>query len=577
MGGRTHARRENIADESYGDGDAPVITVVPKSDETVTRIQRALEEHFLFSKTPRAARRKVVDAMQRSLVAPDEMIITQGDKGDKFYVLEIGRASVVVGGNVVADIEGPTAFGELALMYNSPRAASIKTTSFGVLWSLDRRSFRWTLADTSSKAQLEQCQFLKKVPLLSSLSNNEITRIAGVLQPVSYRSGEVIVREGDVGENFYIIADGEVLVKKQTAAGVSVTLSMLSRGQFFGEQALLHDEPRNATIEAMSSVRCLALARKHFDVVLGPLGEILAHTSEARDADTVEKLGPSAARSRGSGSAATSPARSSTTTTTSSSSSSSSGSPPRPASSIDPTIRFADVEKLTTIGTGTFGRVYMVEHRPTKRIMAMKVLQKQHIVRAHQLKNIMCEKRIMTEFVHPFTVRLFATFQDANRLYMLLELVSGGELWSLLYQAPVDALPRPTNGLEGISESSARFYAACVASAFKKIHSLGYVYRDLKPENLLVDRQGYIRVIDFGFTKRIPWTDGAGRHEKSMTLCGTPEYLSPELVLSKGHNRGVDHWALGILIYELLAAVTPFADDENQSNVFVTSSAANRS
>ena len=175
-------------------------------------------------------------------------------------------------------------------------------------------------------------------------------------------------------------------------------------------------------------------------------------------------------------------------------------------------------------------------------------------------------------------------------------LIQGGELWSLLYQAPAEAVPRPTNGLEGISESAARFYtscvcpsssfsfmlrpelsrnhqparpylcthtapplspttlflsplsslpsraSSCVASAFAKIHALGYVYRDLKPENLLVDKQGYLRVIDFGFTKKIPWIAAGVRHEKSMTLCGTPEYLAPELVLSKGHDKAVDYW-----------------------------------
>ena len=195
------------------------------------------------------------------------------------------------------------------------------------------------------------------------------------------------------------------------------------------------------------------------------------------------------------------------------------------------------------------------------------MLQKNHIVKSHQVKNVLCEKRIMVEFNHPFTVRLYQTFQDTNRLFMLLELVQGGELWSLLYQAPAEAVPRPTNGLEGISESAARFYTACVTSAFGKIHSLGYVYRDLKPENLLVDKQGYLRVIDFGFTKKIPWVAGGKRHEKSTTLCGTPEYLAPELVLSKGHDRAVDLWALGILIYELIVAETPFADPDNEANV----------
>jgi CRP-like cAMP-binding protein len=331
-----------------------------------------LQAHFLFSKAPVAARRKVVDAMQRNLIAPDEMIITQGDKGDTFYVLEIGRASVIVDGAAVAEIEGPNAFGELALMYNSPRAATIKSTSFGVLWSLDRRSFRWTLADTSTSAQLEQCQFLKRVPLLGGLNDHEISRIAGALQKKSYAPGETICMEGDQGDDFYIIADGEVLIKKNTDAG-PVTLNMLSKGQFFGERALLCGEPRNATVEAMSNVQCLALSRDSFDVVLGPLGDILSQASKVRDADTMEKIGPQAAPASGGGATAATTLSMERGRTPGGASASAAAAPVTLESSLDSSIVMSDLETLTTIGTGTFGRVYMVEHRPTMRMMALKV------------------------------------------------------------------------------------------------------------------------------------------------------------------------------------------------------------
>ena len=96
------------------------------------------------------------------------------------------------------------------------------------------------------------------------------------------------------------------------------------------------------------------------------------------------------------------------------------------------------------------------------------------------------------------------------------------------------------------------------------IHSLGCAYRDLKPENLLMDATGYLKVIDFGFAKHIPFEKKGKIHQKSFTLCGTPEYLSPELVLSKGHDKSADYWALGCLIYELLVGRTPFAHDNHQ-------------
>ena len=113
----------------------------------------------------------------------------------------------------------------------------------------------------------------------------------------------------------------------------------------------------------------------------------------------------------------------------------------------------------------------------------------------------------------------------------------------------------------------AQFYSGCVISAFAYIHSMGVAYRDLKPENLLMDAAGYIKVIDFGFAKHIPFDKNGKSQAKSFTLCGTPEYLSPELVLSKGHDKSVDYWALGCLIYELLVGHTPFQHD-NQQEIF---------
>ncbi len=120
----------------------------------------------------------------------------------------------------------------------------------------------------------------------------------------------------------------------------------------------------------------------------------------------------------------------------------------------------------------------------------------------------------------------------------------------------------PRTVLFGLKENDARFYTACTLAGFAHIHKQGYVYRDLKPENLLIDREGYVRICDFGFAKKLK------RGQKTQTLCGTPEYLAPELVLSRGHNSAVDHWALGILIYELLCGCTPFVDPD-QSRIFV--------
>jgi cGMP-dependent protein kinase len=191
-------------------------------------------------------------------------------------------------------------------------------------------------------------------------------------------------------------------------------------------------------------------------------------------------------------------------------------------------------------------------------------MQKAQIVACHQERNIMNEKHILSSCKHPFILELLGTLKDDNQIYMLMELVQGGELWVYIYDR-FDLLPRTKIG--GFQQEHAKFYAGCVISAFQYIHSKGVAYRDLKPENLLMDVHGYLKVIDFGFAKAIPFEKNCVLQPKSFTLCGTPEYLAPELVLSRGHDKSVDYWALGCLLYELLVGRTPF-QDEQQDEIF---------
>lgn len=204
-------------------------------------------------------------------------------------------------------------------------------------------------------------------------------------------------------------------------------------------------------------------------------------------------------------------------------------------------FRLEDFEQLVTLGTGTFGRVYLVRHRPTSRFFAMKTLKKSEVVRLKQVEHINSEKSILSTIDHPFIVNLYRTYKDDRYLYMLEEYVIGGEMFSHLRRAG------------RFSNEVARFYTAEIVLALEYLHSLNIVYRDLKPENLLIDSQGHIKITDFGFAKKV--------EDRTWTLCGTPEYLAPEIIQSKGHGKAVDWWALGILIFEMLAGYPPFFDD----------------
>eukprot|EP00811_Abedinium_folium_P036156 NODE_8891_length_1462_cov_5.088390.p1 GENE.NODE_8891_length_1462_cov_5.088390~~NODE_8891_length_1462_cov_5.088390.p1 ORF type:complete len:360 (-),score=112.00 NODE_8891_length_1462_cov_5.088390:382-1308(-) len=199
---------------------------------------------------------------------------------------------------------------------------------------------------------------------------------------------------------------------------------------------------------------------------------------------------------------------------------------------------------MRTLGCGSFGRVKYARYAVDGKFYAVKAMKKQEIIKLKQVDHINNEKRLMSQIDYPFIVNMLGFAKDDRFVYIIMECVAGGELFTHLRRA------------RRFTDDQSKFYAAQLGSAFEHIHHKNIVHRDLKPENILILASGYSKLTDFGFAKILaPGT-------RTYTLCGTPEYIAPEVLLNKGHGKAVDWWTLGILIYEMIVGQPPFCDEE---------------
>nr|CAD7441670.1 unnamed protein product [Timema bartmani] len=390
----------------------------------------------------------------------------------------------------------------------------IRTASDCKLWAIERQCFQTIMMRTGLIRQAEYTDFLKSVPIFKDLPEETLIKISDVLEETFYNEGDYIIRQGARGDTFFIISKGQVKVTmKQPSTGEEIYIRTLKKGDFFGEKALQGDDLRTANIVADESegVTCLVIDRETFNQLISSLDEIRTRYKD----EGVER---------------------------------------RRINDEFREVKLTDLRILATLGVGGFGRVELVQIAgEPSRSFALKQMKKSQIVETRQQQHIMSEKEIMGEANCDFIVKLFKTFKDRKYLYMLMESCLGGELWTILRDKG------------HFDDSTTRFYTACVVEAFDYLHSRNIIYRDLKPENLLLDVNGYVKLVDFGFAKKLQH----GR--KTWTFCGTPEYVAPEVILNRGHDISADYWSLGVLMFELLTGTPPFtgADPMKTYNIIL--------
>mmetsp|Transcript_3868 Transcript_3868/g.6037 ORF Transcript_3868/g.6037 Transcript_3868/m.6037 type:complete len:844 (+) Transcript_3868:161-2692(+) len=662
-GAQTTRRQQILGDMQDAVAATTTIDVVPKSENTKYVILSVLKSHFLFSQLHDYELDDVIDAMQEYFCSEGDIIIQEGDSGDMFYVLEEGSCEIYIGGELIGSIQEHASFGDLALMYNSPRAATIKATTNCSLWTLDRVFFRQAMVTSSSNQNVQLCKFLSRISLFENLGSQSLNQLARSLMKQSYEDGQYIIRQGEIGEHFFVICKGTVRCTRTGDNGEENELVQLHEGDFFGERALIKKEPRAANVIAKGDAECYYLDRNNFNLMLGGLIDRLNQINEFRvlrgasvlnglsdrrlkvlrkllnkytlmqgqvllcegsnsvyvilegqlqnakgdiysvgdvtgtidpETDTIESEGDlttvseeavvmsihkqtllehlqSQARDAVDGEKEDDSGRRNSMDVNSLKrdsilmrgvASTSVLKPPQNKTFIKSTLE--DFKVSCLLGKGTFGHVYLATEKNSSKRVALKCLDKDALVKSGQHPYVRREAIALQHFSHPFIVEYFGVLTTPVKVVFLLEYIPGLELWTYLYQYK-GMLKGPYGGIDMVSVST---FAGSILLALEHIHSQGYAYRDLKPENIIIGVDGFIKVVDFGFAKPVPFMSKSNELQyRTFTLCGTPDYMAPEVVLTQGHDSAADFWAYGVIIYELMCGHTPFSG-KNQQRTF---------
>lgn len=449
--------------------------------------------------------RDVAESFDFEKFTEGSTIIKKGERGNKFYFLKSGKVSVLdmINGELkmVNQIRGHGSFGELALLSDDVRNAFVVAETNVELYSLKREDFRKLVSlanDTTAREKI--AKILGGIESLARLSPKDISVLAETMECKKITEGQKVITTGSINEKLYIISKGELVLTKVREIQNATERVRLLPNNYFGDKALLKSEPCTYDVTASRLSEVFVLSRDILEKACGSLEDI--KQKDKLKTEEEEKLS---------------------------------------------SMVTSDFVDQGIIGRGAFGLVKLVMDKESKKYYAMKSLIKHNIIKKQHQKHLVQEIRMMENLDHEMIIRLRKKWQDDRYIYFLTEVCSGGDLYQEIKRA------------KGFSEEVCKFYVACLISMFSHLRSKNIVYRDLKPENVLLDDDGYLKLIDFGLAKELKGG------QKANTICGTPEYVAPEILLNEGYGPSVDTWSIGILVYEMITTSTPFAAKSSKS------------
>jgi len=482
--------------------------------------------------------KKIGDALEATNVEKGEVLFNEGDVCDTFYLIgsegEIQLSGNSVGTKVLSPGDG---FGVESISYdlshelrnnkkgattarsdeppnNTATATALQRT---VILSMTKQHFERVVGSLTDAILLSRDRrLLRSVPLLrdTDLEDFEYELLTALMETAVYRIDKEIFVEGDIIDEpaLFIVRSGAVEAISDEYPRLN---RVIKENGFFGEDSLTPDE----NLRFGGGKGGNKYSDETVDVITDEV--VLSKLTLANIESVVQDLHRLGCRRKKNYSHR--------------------GGKKKEGDELEPIDSLDDLEFHRLFGAGTFGRVWIVSPFGKKSAYALKIQCKRELLDQRQAGGAQRERAVMAKIDHPFVCKLVNTFQDEACIYMLLQFIQGGELLNLIQGGDVYG---------GLPESAAKFFVAGILEGLTHMHQRQICYRDLKPENVLLGRDGYPIIVDFGFSKIVS--------DKTYTFCGTPLYLAPEIILSRGHDRGVDYWALGCLAYEMLFGKTPF-------------------
>ncbi|KAL4498348.1 hypothetical protein ABPG72_013154 [Tetrahymena utriculariae] len=485
-----------------------------KAVEEIVRTEFEENRNFIekvkfFTTMTTAQKDAITNVLITQVFKKGECIVNEGDMASSYYIIKKGKVEIFQGNNEkpIRTMGPEDSFGEQALYENSKRGATVKALDDEVRCiALGRDTIQKVLGDKIQVVMYNNVMrwAFEKNNILARFTKIQIEKIINASSQIQYKKGDLIFKKEQPCKKLIFVLES-CLVNKSNQKKV------VDKGHAFGEQWLFEQNKNKVLDDDLIMKDNGLLGEINHDQLVecigGPIETILKKNLQSHEVRYMKKYDASSNQKYAE-------------------------------------LKLEEMIYIKKLGFGQFGSVYLVKNKHDNQFYALKVIQKAQVIQQNLEKHLIQEKKVLEVAQFPFMMKFIKTFKDNQNVYFLLEYVKGMELFDVIREI----------GLLNTYDS--QFYIASLLLNIEYLHTNSIIYRDIKPENIIIDYKGYMKLIDMGTAKFLKGSSG-----KTFTIIGTPHYMAPEILTGAGYTYSVDLWSIGICLYEFMCGGVPFAED----------------